>query len=58
MAAARSDPFLNPNAIAETGERIYRDKYQQEYEANHFGKFLAIDIRAEKHTLEALRSRP
>ena len=48
MAAMTSDPFLNPKAIVEAGERIYRDKYQKEYEANHRGKFLAIDVQTEE----------
>ncbi len=51
MAAMRSDPFLNPRAIAEAGERIYRDKYQKEYEAKHLGKFVAIDVQTEESYL-------
>ena len=34
----------NPKAVAEAGERIYRDKYRQEYERDHTGKFVAIDV--------------
>ena len=36
--------FSNPKAIAEAGERIYRERYQQEYEASHKGEFIAIDV--------------
>ncbi len=37
-----------PQAIAEKGERIYKEKYQQEYEKTLAGKFVAIDINTEK----------
>jgi len=44
MAAMHSDPFLHPKAIAETGEKIYRDKYRKDLEATQLGKFVAIDV--------------
>ena len=47
MAAMHSDPFLNPKAIAETGEKIYREKYQKDFEAKHLGKFVAVDVGTE-----------
>jgi alpha-galactosidase len=34
----------NPKAIAELGERIYREQYKDSYEREHPGKFVAIDI--------------
>lgn len=37
-------PFTNPQAIAEAGERIYKDKYQALYEPSHTGSFVAIDV--------------
>jgi hypothetical protein len=36
--------FLDAAKVAETGERIYRERYQQEYEANHQGEFVAVDV--------------
>jgi hypothetical protein len=33
-----------PNSIAEKGEAIYREKFQEEYERKYPGKFLAIDV--------------
>lgn len=41
----------NPKAIAETGEKIYNEKYRAQYEADHSGKFVAINIRTEHATL-------
>jgi hypothetical protein len=35
-----------PNAIAEKGEALYREKFQAEYEAKYPGKYLAIDVNA------------
>ena len=40
-------PLSNPKQIAERGEAIYRDRYQQQYERDHPGKFVAIDVRTE-----------
>ena len=36
-------PLSNPRAIAKLGEKIYRERYKEEYERNHQGKFVAID---------------
>jgi hypothetical protein len=33
-----------PNSIAEKGEALYREKFQDEYEAKYPGKYLAIDV--------------
>jgi hypothetical protein len=38
----------NLNAIVERGERIYNEKYREEYEAKHLGKFVAIDVTTER----------
>ncbi len=38
----------NPAAIAEAGERIYREKYRAEYEHAHSGKYAAIDVDSEQ----------
>lgn len=39
-------PTVNsPKEIAEAGERIYRDKYKQEYEKSYPGQFAAINIK-------------
>ena len=43
-----SHSFSTPKAIAERGEKIYQDKYKVEYEREHLGKFLAIDVTTEK----------
>ncbi len=37
----------NPKAIAELGEKIYREKYKETYEREHAGKFVAIDLTTE-----------
>ena len=34
--------------ISEAGERIYREKYQAEFENRHHGKIVAIDIFTER----------
>ena len=39
---------MNPQGIVEAGERIYKEKYQSEYEKKHFGRFAAIDVNTEK----------
>ena len=42
--AARWNVTQNPQAIAEKGEAIYREKYQRDYEQRFLGKYVAIDI--------------
>jgi hypothetical protein len=45
-------PNLNdPRAISEAGERIYNQRYKQDFEANHPGEFVAIDVIGESATL-------
>jgi hypothetical protein len=41
-------PSQNPKQLAEKGETIYRNKYQQDYERLHIGKYVAIDLSTEK----------
>jgi len=41
----------NPKTIAETGERIYNEKYRAQFELEHVGKFVAINVRTEHATL-------
>lgn len=38
------DALPNPQVIVERGERIYEERYKAEYEREHLGKFVAIDI--------------
>jgi len=51
VAAMTHLPSLNPRAIAQLGEEIYKQKYQAEYEAKHFGKFVAINVRSQDATI-------
>ncbi len=39
---------LSPQAIAEKGEKIYKEKYRDEFERIYQGKFVAIEIDTEK----------
>lgn len=43
MAAELKD-FSNPTEIVQAGERIYAEKYKEEYEKKHSGKFAAVDV--------------
>ncbi len=36
--------ILNTSEIVERAEKIYTEKYKAEFEAQHGGKYLAIDI--------------
>ena len=37
-------PFsLNPKTLAEQGEKIYRERYKEQFERDHHGMFVAID---------------
>ena len=38
----------SPTGIAQRGEKIYRDCYQQKFEAEHMGQFVAIDVETEE----------
>jgi len=46
--ATTNPPLSNPKAIAELGEKIYREQYQEQYEREHSGKFVAIDVSTQK----------
>jgi hypothetical protein len=35
----------NPKAIADTGERIYRERYQKDFEEKYLGKFVAVSVK-------------
>ena len=37
-------PLNNPKAIAEAGERIYKEKFQAALEAAHLGEYAAINV--------------
>jgi hypothetical protein len=41
----------NPAALAEAGEKIYNEKYRAQYEAEHAGKFVAINVRTGHATI-------
>ena len=43
--------LLNPQAIADRGEAIYAEKYKEEFERLHHGKFAAIDVETEEASL-------
>lgn len=36
--------LTNPSKIAAAAEKIYNERYQAEYEKDHVGKFVAIDV--------------
>ncbi len=48
MAANPRDPFLDPQSIVQAGEKLYRERYQEEYEKEHLGRLVAIEIRTGK----------
>ena len=42
---AAMNPLLsNPKALAEAGEKIYSERYRAQFEAEHPGRFVAIDV--------------
>jgi hypothetical protein len=45
------NPPYNPNSIAQAGQEIYKRKFQEQYEKEHRGKYVAINIRKETATL-------
>ncbi|WP_342129930.1 hypothetical protein [Hydrogenophaga sp. OTU3427] len=42
----RTLSMADPSAIAAEGERIYRERFQQEYETKFAEQFAAIDVRS------------
>lgn len=43
----------NPNAIVELGEKIYEERYRKQFEAEHVGEFVAINVNSGHATLGA-----
>jgi hypothetical protein len=43
-----AEALPNPQVIVERGKRIYEERYKADYEREHHGKFVAIDIETEK----------
>ena len=44
MFATMQAPQLTPKELAEKGDHIYRDVLMPEYEPEHSGKYLAINV--------------
>jgi hypothetical protein len=42
------EKLSNLQAIADLGEKIYKDKYQSDLERTHPGEFVAIDVQSGK----------
>ncbi|MDA2912943.1 hypothetical protein MYX77_03105 [Acidobacteriia bacterium AH_259_A11_L15] len=40
--------LTNPKEIGKRGEEIYESKYKQTFEAEHIGKFVAIEIYSQR----------
>jgi len=38
----------DPKAIVERGEQIYKERYKDQFEREHIGEFVAIDVITEK----------
>lgn len=38
---------MKPEQVAELGEKIYKEKYQQTLEAAYTGQFVAVDVKNE-----------
>ena len=48
-AAMTNTPSQNmAEKIVEKGQRIYEERYKEDYEKNHQGKFVAVDILSEE----------
>ena len=45
--ASERHPFLSPSAMAETGQKIYDERYRAEMEVNQHGRYVAINVRTE-----------
>ena len=45
------NPPSDPSTIARAGEQIYNERYKAQYESEHRGKFVAIDIKDGHATL-------
>lgn len=40
-------PTLSPARLAERGRELYAERFRQEFEPDHIGQYLAIDVEAE-----------
>src|SRR5712691_11417315 len=47
MPTAMNPQITNPQQVADAGQKIYKDRYQQEYERLYPAKFVAIDVKSE-----------
>ncbi len=47
----QSQVLSDLDPVAEAGEQIYLQRYKSQYEANHWGKYLAIDVVTGEATL-------
>jgi hypothetical protein len=39
-----TSPISNPKVAAELGEKIYKERYQDAFEREHAGQFVAINV--------------
>jgi hypothetical protein len=46
-----SPQYSDPKAITEAGEAIYREMYQKDFEQNHAGMFVAVNINTKTASL-------
>ena len=56
MNSAKSTTLTSAKAIAAAGKGIYDRLFRADYEKQHAGKFVAIDVTAESATLGASSS--
>jgi hypothetical protein len=48
MPQERRPSLSDPKAVADAGERIYERQYRADFEKQHPGRFVAIDVLTEK----------
>jgi len=51
MTNSIGNNLLNPEIIAEKGEKIYQEKLKNELEKEHKGEFVAIEVESERYFL-------
>jgi hypothetical protein len=51
MVNSSTNNLLNPEVIAEKGEKIYQEKLKDVLEKDHRGEFVAIEVESEKYFL-------
>lgn len=51
MVNSSVNNLLNPEIIAEKGEKIYQEKLKDTLEKDHKGEFVAIEVESEKYFL-------